>query len=130
MVTFLSGVREERTLIINLANVREYPRHKRTEKIVRTLRDNLARIFKVKIEYVKLDKSLNNIIWSRGGRNSLSKLKVKVTLNEDGVLLAKLPEAEKEENKTADTIKQTTVLTSENTQPISEEKPKEKVTNL
>lgn len=129
-MTFLSGVKEERTLIVNLANVREYPRHKRTEKIIRTLRDNLARTFKVKTEYVKLDKSLNNIIWSKGGRNSLSKLKVKVTLNEDGVLLAKLPETKKEENETYDTVKQTTAPTSEKTQPISEEKPKEKVANL
>lgn len=129
-MTFLSGVKEERTLIVNLANVRMYPRHKRTEKIIRTLRDNLARTFKVKTEYVKLDKSLNNIIWSKGGRNSLSKLKVKVTLNEDGVLLAKLPETKKEENETYDTVKQTTAPTSEKTQPISEEKPKEKVTNL
>ena len=72
----------EREYIIPLREkCRAVPRHKRTVKAIRTIKEFLARHMKVRdrdLKKIKLDKYLNEFVWSRGIKNPIHKIKDKV----------------------------------------------------
>lgn len=70
------------------------PRHKRSKKAIKTLKEFLAKHMKVEdrdVNKVKLDMYLNNEVWFRGIKKPLHKIKVKVK-KVDGIVYAELAE--------------------------------------
>ena len=76
--------------------VRVVPRYKKTNKAVKTVKEFLVRHMKVRdrdLNKIKIDKYLNEALWSRGIRKPPHKIKVKVVKKGDivNVGLAELP---------------------------------------
>src|SRR4030042_3994514 len=72
------------------------PRYKRTNKAVRTVKEFLVRHMKIRdrdLDKIRIDKYLNEVLWSRGIRNPPSKIKVKAIKEGDIVRVeaAELP---------------------------------------
>jgi large subunit ribosomal protein L31e len=67
------------------------PKHKRAKKAVRAVREFLAQHMRVEMEKVKIGKWLNVLLWERGIRKPVAKVKVKVT-KEDGIVWAEVAE--------------------------------------
>src|SRR3989344_2820451 len=68
------------------------PRYKRANKAVKTIKEFLARHMKVydrDLNKIKIDRYLNDFIWSRGIKNPPSKVKVKV-FKENGIVRVEL----------------------------------------
>ena len=87
---------EERMYTIPLR--REFtkvPRWKRAKKSIIAIKEFASRHMKGK--EVKISNKLNELIWSMGGKNTISKVKVKMKKEED-IVYVRLPE-EKEEVK-------------------------------
>ncbi len=88
----------EREYIIPLRKrVNVVPRYKRTNKAVKTVKEFLVRHMKIRdrdLDKVKIDKYLNEVLWARGIKNPVSKIKVKATKEGDIVRaeLAEVPE--------------------------------------
>ena len=80
---------EERKEIILTLNIRKYvlkaPRFQRAKKAIKVLRELLKRY--TKSETVKISKSLNEFIWSKGIKKPPVKIKVKI-LKRDNVAYA------------------------------------------
>tara|TARA_Y100000310_G_C20367384_1_gene661859 strand:- start:98 stop:655 length:558 start_codon:yes stop_codon:yes gene_type:complete len=72
----------EREYVINLRReVLKVPRHKRTPKAVKAVKQFIAKHMRIpdrNINKIKLDKYLNQELWFRGIRNPITKVKVKV----------------------------------------------------
>ncbi len=85
----------EREYIIPLRDaIARVARYKRANKAVKTIKEFLARHMKVQdrdLNKVKIEKHLNEYIWSRGIRNPPAKIKVKVTMEGD-IVKAELAE--------------------------------------
>ncbi|MGC8570593.1 50S ribosomal protein L31e [Caldivirga sp.] len=71
-------------LTINLKDVKDASRRIRAPYAARFIKRVVARHVKVDEDKVKLNESLNNILWSRGIQKPPLKIKVKVTKREDG----------------------------------------------
>ena len=78
----------ERVYIIPLRKVKKTPRRKRAAKAMRYIRRFLER--HTKNENIIISNELNEEIWKNGIENIPSKVKVKVSVQEDGSLLATL----------------------------------------
>ena len=78
----------ERVYIIPLIEVKKTPRRKRAAKAMRYIRRFLER--HTKNENIIISNELNEEIWKNGIENIPSKVKVKVSVQEDGSLLATL----------------------------------------
>ncbi len=89
---------------------RSVPRYKKTNKAIRTVKEFLVRHMKIRdrdLNKIKLDKYLNEVIWSRGIRHPPAKIKViAIKESEDivRVTLAEMPDKikfkkEKEEKR-------------------------------
>ncbi|RLG55124.1 MAG: 50S ribosomal protein L31e [Candidatus Hydrothermarchaeota archaeon] len=78
----------ERVYIIPLREVKKTPRRKRAAKAMRYIRRFLER--HTKNENIIISNELNEEIWKNGIENIPSKVKVKVSVQEDGSLLATL----------------------------------------
>ncbi len=75
-------------------------RYKRAKKAVRAIREFLARHMKVReIENIKLGKYLNMELWKHGIRNPPPRIKVNVTKDDKGVVMAELFGAPREVKK-------------------------------
>jgi large subunit ribosomal protein L31e len=73
------------------------PRYKRAKKAVRSIREFLVRHMKIRdrdLDKIKLDRYLNEMVWSRGIRNPPARIKVKAVKEGDivRVELAEMPE--------------------------------------
>jgi len=69
---------------------RPVPRYKKTPKAVKTVKEFLARHFRVEnrdLKKVRLDMHLNEALWHRGIKNPIHKIKVKASM-EDGIVRA------------------------------------------
>lgn len=64
------------------------PRHKRTNKAVRVLKEFLVK--HMKSDDVKIGPKLNEIVWENGMKNPPGKVKVTVTKDSEGVVRAEL----------------------------------------
>lgn len=76
----------ERVYVINLRRTREVSRTKRSPYAIRLIRRFVARHMKVEPEKVKIDNSVNNIVWSRGIEKPPRRVEVKVTKYSDGTV--------------------------------------------
>ena len=79
----------ERIYTIPLRAVKKAPRWKRSNRAITLIREFLAR--HTKAEYIVLDNTINEKVWARGSQKPPSKIRVKVTEEED-VIKAELVE--------------------------------------
>jgi len=79
----------ERIYTIPLRAVKKAPRWKRSNRAITLIREYLVR--HTKSEYIVLDHTLNEKVWERGSQKPPSKIRVKVTEEED-VIKAELVE--------------------------------------
>ena len=77
-------VEEGHEYIIPLRAVKLDPRYKRSPKTVRVIRRFISRHLNVDPGKVKLDPKLNEEIWADGIGSRLSRIKVKISIDEDG----------------------------------------------
>ncbi|NHI93576.1 MAG: 50S ribosomal protein L31e [Candidatus Lokiarchaeota archaeon] len=83
---------EERLYTVPL-KTRNYPKYKRTNKAVSLMKKFLTRHMKPESEdFLKIDPALNEYLWYRGIKNPPTKVKIKVTKNEEGIITAYLRE--------------------------------------
>lgn len=88
-------------------------RHKRAKKAITACREFLARHMKTDIKNVKLGKWLNQILWARGIKKPLGKVKVKV-VKEGDIVRAELSELS-EYNKKIDNKEKAKIEASKKT---------------
>jgi len=83
----------ERTYIIPLRTEwLKAPMHKRAKKAVRAVREFLMQHMKAEMKDVKIERWLNTLLWERGIKKPVAKVKVKVTKNDKGIVRAELAE--------------------------------------
>ena len=73
----------ERVYTIPLRAVKKAPRWKRSKRAIALIREFLIR--HTKAEYLILDNALNEKIWERGSQKPPSRVRVRVTKEEDTV---------------------------------------------
>ena len=73
----------ERVYTISLRAVKKAPRWKRSKRAIALIREFLIR--HTKAEYLILDNALNEKIWERGSQKPPSRVRVRVTKEEDTV---------------------------------------------
>ncbi len=74
-------IKEERIITIPLRDAWDSPRHKRARRAVTVLEEQLRKHFKMD---VKIDETLNEVIWARGIRKPPRRVKVKVQITDAG----------------------------------------------
>jgi large subunit ribosomal protein L31e len=74
----------ERVYTIPLRVVKHVPRWRRSNRAMKEVRIYLARHMKTPEENVKIDNSLNEVIWSRGDEKPPLRVRVRVVKFEDG----------------------------------------------
>jgi large subunit ribosomal protein L31e len=80
----------ERIYTIPLRNAKKVPRTIRAPRAIREVQNFLKK--HMKTEEVKVDATINEKIWERGIQKIPSKIKVKATKDEDGIVEAILAE--------------------------------------
>ncbi|MCJ7517081.1 MAG: 50S ribosomal protein L31e [Methanomassiliicoccales archaeon] len=83
---------EEIILNIPLRNARKAPRTERAERAMIEIRKYVVGHLKAKEEDVWIDGRVNELVWSRGIRNSPSIIRVKAVKFEDGLVELSLAE--------------------------------------
>ena len=81
---------EEHIYIIPLRDSRRAPRWKRSNAAIKDVRKFLAK--HMKSDEVKLDRSINGKVWSRGAEKPPSKIRIRAMKMEDGQVQAELAE--------------------------------------
>jgi len=84
----------ERIYVIPLRKKSGFKSSKAAPVAIKRVKTFLTRHMKVEEDKIWIDDSLNNAIWSKGKFNMPSKIRVKATKFEDGVVEAYLPELE------------------------------------
>jgi len=79
---------KEHIYVIPLRDARRMPRWKRANGAIKDIRKYLAK--HMKTENVKLDKTINEKVWSRGSEKPPSKIRVRAMKMEDGQVQAEL----------------------------------------
>lgn len=85
-----SPTSEEKIISINLRRIWEYSGYTRTPKAIRLIRSQAAKHLKTSTDNIKIDESLNSLIWSRGLKKPPRLIKVKVEKKEDTYILKPL----------------------------------------
>ena len=80
---------EERIYTIPLRAVKKAPRWKRSNRAIALIREYLMK--HTKSEYIMIDTAINEKVWARGSQKPPSKIRVKVTEEED-IIRAELVE--------------------------------------
>jgi len=80
---------EERIYTIPLSAVKKAPRWKRSNRAIALIRAYLIK--HTKSEYIVIDTTINEKVWARGSQKPPSKIRVKVT-EEDDIIRAELVE--------------------------------------
>ncbi|RCV64921.1 large subunit ribosomal protein L31e [Methanophagales archaeon] len=80
---------EERIYTIPLKAVKKAPRWKRSNRAIALIREYLMK--HTKSEYILIDTKINEKVWARGSEKPPSKIRVKVTEEED-IIRAELVE--------------------------------------
>jgi large subunit ribosomal protein L31e len=81
---------EERIYTIPLRAVKKAPRWKRCNRAIALIREYLLR--HTKSVYLVLDTKINERVWARGSQKPPSKIRVKVTEEEENIIRAELVE--------------------------------------
>lgn len=98
MIIVLSEEELSRVYTINLSKVWLAPRIRRTKRAINMIREFAQR--HMKSDDVKIDRSLNEVMWERGIRKPPRKIRVKMVKDEDDVVTVSLYSEEvKEEEK-------------------------------
>lgn len=98
MIIVLSEEELSRVYTINLSKVWLAPRIRRTKRAINMIRE-FAQCH-MKSDDVKIDRSLNEVMWERGIRKPPRKIRVKMVKDEDDVVTVSLYSEEvKEEEK-------------------------------
>jgi large subunit ribosomal protein L31e len=79
---------QEHIYIIPLREARRMPRWKRSNGAIKDIRKYLCK--HMKTGEVKLDKGINEMVWSRGSSKPPSKIRVRAMKMEDGQVQAEL----------------------------------------
>jgi len=74
----------ERVYTIPLRIVKNVPVYRRSDRAMAEVRKYLARHMKTPAEDVKIDQSLNEVIWARGDRKPPTRVRVRAVKFEDG----------------------------------------------
>ncbi len=74
----------ERVYTIPLGIVKSVPIYRRSNRAITEVRTYLARHMKTPIENVKIDQSLNEVIWARGDMKPPLRVRVRAVKFEDG----------------------------------------------
>ena len=74
----------ERVYTIPLKDTMRVPRYRRSNRAIKEVRSYLAKHMKTSEEDVKIDQSLNEIIWGRGDSKPPLKVRVRAVKFEDG----------------------------------------------
>ncbi|MDI6819742.1 MAG: 50S ribosomal protein L31e [Candidatus Hodarchaeaceae archaeon] len=81
---------EERIYVVPLRAARKAPRHRRTPRAVKVVREFLKR--HMKSENIKLNEGLNRKLWERGIERTLPRIRLRVVKQDDGSVEAFLAE--------------------------------------
>lgn len=81
---------EEKILIIPLKEAKNAPRHRRTGRATKIVREFLAR--HMKSDKISIDPTLNQKLWQRGAKKPPTKIRVKAVKDDDGLVKASLVE--------------------------------------
>jgi len=68
---------EERVVTVPLRDAKSAPVQERADVAMRIIRDHLAQHFSVAADAVRLDPSLNEVVWERGRRKPPSSIRVR-----------------------------------------------------
>ncbi|OPY51678.1 MAG: 50S ribosomal protein L31e [Methanosaeta sp. PtaU1.Bin060] len=74
----------ERVYTIPLKVVKNVPIYRRSDRAMAEVRKYLARHMKTPAENVKIDQSLNEVIWARGDMKPPTRVRVRAVKFEDG----------------------------------------------
>ncbi len=74
----------ERVYTIPLKVVKNVPVYRRSDRAMAEVRKYLARHMKTSAESVKIDQSLNEVIWARGDMKPPTRVRVRAVKFEDG----------------------------------------------
>ena len=74
---------EERVVTVPLRGANDRASHERADHAVKIVRQHLAKQFRVELEEVRLDASINEAIWARGRSNPPRKLRVRAARFEE-----------------------------------------------
>ncbi|MCS4542179.1 MAG: 50S ribosomal protein L31e [Euryarchaeota archaeon] len=80
----------ERVYTVPLSKVKSVPRQKRAPRAIRYIKEFLAQHMKADEENIKLDPSISEKVWERSIKKIPSKIKLKVTKQDDGSVIAVL----------------------------------------
>ncbi len=81
---------KEQIYTIPLRKVKFAPRWKRSSKAMSIIRKYLVKHMKVEPSLVKVDKTINELIWARGSQKPPSSIRVRAAKFEDGEVQAEL----------------------------------------
>lgn len=81
---------KEQIYIIPLREVKKAPRWKRSNRAIKDIRAFLAK--HMKSDDVKLDKTINEKVWSQGSQKPPRKIRIRAMKFEDGQVQAELAE--------------------------------------
>jgi large subunit ribosomal protein L31e len=116
-----SEIEVDREYIVPLTRAWITPRHQRSARAVRVLREFAVR--HMKSSDVKIDTEISEAIWSRGITKPPRKIKVRMTKDEDGLVRISLP---KEETKESEVEESTDKSAGEEPAPEEKETSKSK----
>ncbi|KAF5412254.1 MAG: 50S ribosomal protein L31e [Candidatus Methanogasteraceae archaeon] len=81
---------KEQIYTIPLRSVKMVPRWKRSNRAMREVRTYLMKHMKTDEASVKLDRTINEAIWRRGGEKPPRRIRVRAVRFEDGIVEAEL----------------------------------------
>jgi large subunit ribosomal protein L31e len=90
-----AGDFEERVVTVPLRDANKEPKHERAGKATTLVREHLARHFSVDEDDVRLDPSINEVIWAQGRNDPPSKVRVRAArFDEEGEAVVEAEHAE------------------------------------
>lgn len=101
----------ERVYTVPLTQAWITPRHRRTKRAVKVLREFAER--HMKSSEIKIDEGLNERLWSRGITKPPRRITVRMERDEDGIITVSLPKVEKLATNKEEVVEQTTSVGTE-----------------
>lgn len=68
---------EERVITVPLRDVTAVAKHERADRAMKLIREHLAKNFSVPEEDVRLDPSINEVVWERGRKKPPRKIRIR-----------------------------------------------------
>jgi large subunit ribosomal protein L31e len=72
-----AGEVDERVITVPLRDVSRVPVHDRAKRAMKIIREDLARQFGVDQEAIRLDPSVNEVVWARGGQKPPRRIRLR-----------------------------------------------------